>query len=467
MSSSSGDGGTNPCGNGVKDPGEQCDGDDFGGKTCASYGLGSGSLTCNMFCGVVASSCVPNESCSDFIDNDQDGAVDCADSDCTAELVCTDSCFSPQSISLFSWVNGDSTGRPSVEAASCSPASGPEVIFQFQAPQSGTLMVNVGTWSFVDFSVSLRTACNDAASELVCTNKVDINGGQDEVLSWEVVAGQTYFIVVDGVNGGFGQFYVNTNMPTPEQFCSDFFDDDADGYIDCDDPTDCQSSFECMPGATVLGQPCFSNNECVANMNDPVCLSSNQGFPDGYCSEWCDVAAQDCSSDGVCVDIGLKSVHGVCLDGCTLDSDCRVGYSCVDKGLSAKVCVLGPEATCDNNVDDDLDSFIDCEDPDCQSTAACMGGAKATGQPCTLHNECYSTNNDPICLSVNAYGYPDGYCSEFCNFMNDCGPGAVCSSWLFFPSGAGTCMHTCVSNAQCRPGYACLDVGMPEKICVF
>ena len=34
----------NNCGNGVKDDGEQCDGGDFGGKTCASIRFSGGQL---------------------------------------------------------------------------------------------------------------------------------------------------------------------------------------------------------------------------------------------------------------------------------------------------------------------------------------------------------------------------------------------------------------------------------------
>ena len=287
-----------------------------------------------------------------------------------------------------------------------------------------------------------------------------------EFLTMDVVAGQTYYLVIDSADGTDGGFDVYVEVPKPEQWCSDFFDDDADGYLDCDDPTSCQGTFECMPGATDLGQQCFSNWDCIANANDPVCLTSKQGFPDGYCSEWCDLAANDCSGDGVCANIGLPSVNGVCLDGCLLDSDCRPGYACLDKGYSSKVCTLGPEVDCSNEFDDDSDSRTDCEDPDCQGTAACTGGAKAAGQPCTNHAECYSVGGDPVCLSELNYGYPDGYCSEYCYFMDDCGPGSLCTNWFFSPSGAGNCMRTCTADAQCRPGYACLDVGFSEKICV-
>jgi hypothetical protein len=50
---------TNPsnCGNGVLDPGETCDGMNFGGLTCASFGFGFGELVCNASCNIVANLC--------------------------------------------------------------------------------------------------------------------------------------------------------------------------------------------------------------------------------------------------------------------------------------------------------------------------------------------------------------------------------------------------------------------------
>ncbi len=44
------------CGNNIKDPGEECDGSDLGGKTCSNLGLGSGSLTC-VNCGIITTGC--------------------------------------------------------------------------------------------------------------------------------------------------------------------------------------------------------------------------------------------------------------------------------------------------------------------------------------------------------------------------------------------------------------------------
>ena len=56
-SSSTGTGGMSLCGNGKIDPGETCDGMDFGGATCQSLGLGAGMLACTASCHIVASGC--------------------------------------------------------------------------------------------------------------------------------------------------------------------------------------------------------------------------------------------------------------------------------------------------------------------------------------------------------------------------------------------------------------------------
>jgi hypothetical protein len=456
------------CGNGVIDPGEQCDGSEFGGKTCSSIGLGSGNLICNAFCGLVASGCVPKESCMDFQDNDQDGLVDCLDDDCFMALICTDSCAQPTSVSAGNWISGNTMGRPSVISNSCSSSSGAEVVFQFKAPVDGPITVSVNSWLGIDFSVALRATCGDAASELLCSDKGKKPGeSETEVLTFEATADTTYFIVVDGAQGASGPFDMTFEVPQPEWLCADLVDDDKDGLIDCDDPTACQGMGECKPGAGKTGGACSKPSECAANANDPVCLDDEHGFPGGYCSEWCDLAVPDCAGDAVCADIGLKSKHGVCLDGCSTDSECRVGYSCVDKGFSSKVCALGPEADCTNAADDDKDSFTDCEDSDCQSKAECVPGSKATGLPCTASNECYAGQNDPICIDdVNA-GWPGGYCSEFCNVNEACGPGSICAQWFALPSGASTCLRVCLTDSQCRPGYFCLDVGAKDKVCVY
>ena len=51
----------NPCGDGVKNGGEVCDGSDLGGASCISLGFAGGTLSCNGACnGYVTTSCTSN-----------------------------------------------------------------------------------------------------------------------------------------------------------------------------------------------------------------------------------------------------------------------------------------------------------------------------------------------------------------------------------------------------------------------
>ncbi len=307
------------CGNGVRDDTEQCEGTDFGGKQCADFGLGSGTLICNQFCTIVVSECLPKESCGDGLDNDEDGFVDCLDDECATAVACTDSCGGAQIATIPAFPFANLLGRPNVLTSSCAPSGGSEMVYQVQVPTDGDVSVQFSPFSF-DGAFSVRTDCNDAASEILCVN----NGGngQTENGSFPGVAGSTYYVIFESTTPTGGDFFSATiDQPQPEDFCEDFWDDDFDGYLDCDDPTSCKGiSFSCTPGTRGYAENCFSNTDCVATGGDPICLGFSQGFPDGYCSEFCS-GPGDCPAGGSCVDLGL-SVHGVCFKSCSTPADC-------------------------------------------------------------------------------------------------------------------------------------------------
>ena len=81
------------CGNGVINPGEQCDGTALGGKSCASEnGVGwTGTLSCSGTCSVIKTACVAPPSCGDGVCNGTENCTSCA-GDCGACLpgVCGD-----------------------------------------------------------------------------------------------------------------------------------------------------------------------------------------------------------------------------------------------------------------------------------------------------------------------------------------------------------------------------------------
>jgi hypothetical protein len=68
-SESSSTGMENPCGNGVIDPGEPCEGEDLQGETCESQGTASGVLACNELCQFDLSGCMPLPTCGDGVLN--------------------------------------------------------------------------------------------------------------------------------------------------------------------------------------------------------------------------------------------------------------------------------------------------------------------------------------------------------------------------------------------------------------
>lgn len=63
-----------PCGNGIKNPGEVCDEDDFGALTCSNYGFNSGSLTCSDSCDYIYTDNCYNSNDGDDDDNGNGGS---------------------------------------------------------------------------------------------------------------------------------------------------------------------------------------------------------------------------------------------------------------------------------------------------------------------------------------------------------------------------------------------------------
>jgi len=364
--------------------------------------------------------------------------------------------------------SGDTTGRTHTHDASCSSSMpGNEQIFQITPTMSGTLaVVFVNESGGSKFSVSIRTSCEMDDSEIVCSDTVNAAGNIR--IGAAVTAGQTYYVMVQGMTStDKGAFDLAVSMPPPESLCQDLKDNDGNGYTDCDDPS-CQSKPACVPGTGVTGAPCTMNTDCSASANNPLCLHTI-AFPGGYCSEWCN-ATNPCPAGGVCYTQLNLSKDGVCLQGCTQPSDCNTaaGYSCVGVGGGANACMLA-ETQCNDYVDNNFNNLIDCQDPECQTDPACTPGTGAIGTPCTLNNQCVSSaaTNDPLCLDQLNNMYPSGYCSHWCDptVANDCGPLAICVPEG--PNSGNVCMSVCLTNAQCRPGYTCQNLGFAQKICHF
>ncbi len=264
-----------------------------------------------------------------------------------------------------------------------------------------------------------------------------------------------------------------TGCLTQELNCTNLTDDDADQLYDCQDP-DCAAS--CAPGNTPTGGPCTANTDCQATGNDPLCFTS-EGFPQGYCAEYCVPGATPgtgtgCTGDAVCRDLG--DGFGICYDRCAVQADCRQGYACGTEARGTpnaySVCFPAEDdaEACSDGGDNDGNGTPDCMDPNCKPLAVCTPGQIAAGGPCAANNNCAATTGaDPICLNEDQYGYPNGLCSEWCNPQDanpGCPVGATCVAGAANPA-VGICQVTCVvGQTTCRDGYACEALPQPATV---
>ena len=115
----------------------------------------------------------------------------------------------------------------------------------------------------------------------------------------------------------------------PESTCNDLWDEDGDGLTDCEDPSDCKDLPICTPGNSPVGEPCSQPSDCQANNGDPICYTYT-GSGDGYCSEFCNAADDDCPAGSICIDYWwyFPSGSGMCMKTCATDADCSPGSFC-------------------------------------------------------------------------------------------------------------------------------------------
>ena len=76
------------CGDGVRNLDEECDAQDLAGSACTDLGYDDGILGCSPACTFDTSRCHHFEDCTNGLDDDGDGLVDCADIDCTTAFEC-------------------------------------------------------------------------------------------------------------------------------------------------------------------------------------------------------------------------------------------------------------------------------------------------------------------------------------------------------------------------------------------
>lgn len=224
-----GDAGTFPsaeCGNGVQEGEEECDGSDFGGLSCASFGYSEGVLGCNA-CSADVRACSGTEVCSDGADNDGDGSADCADADCAA--ACEDFCSAPTPLLEAQTAVGQIAGQNAIASSSCGPSGdSARVVFAYTPAYTGVAEAFL-SGATAPLALSAHDSCGPSASELDCSNGV--GGSSERFLTLAVTQGVPLYLVVESAGSDLPSSF-QLVAASREVACGDGYADLAE---ECDD----------------------------------------------------------------------------------------------------------------------------------------------------------------------------------------------------------------------------------------
>lgn len=138
------------CGDGIIDPGEQCDPPSPG--------------TCDMNCQTIPEA----GNCTDGIDNDGNGEIDCEDPACTDDPSCNLATECSEAVALLTTQAGDTTNAQHEFRGSCTGEGANEVIYTYESFSAGILTMSLQ--STANLGMYQRETCTDSTSEVFCAD---------------------------------------------------------------------------------------------------------------------------------------------------------------------------------------------------------------------------------------------------------------------------------------------------------
>jgi hypothetical protein len=372
------------------------------------------------------------DACADGRDNDQDGRVDCMDTDCIMRGHCG-------------------------EQIPVNPVPGPENTFELCS--DGIDNDDDGTFDCGD------RVCQ-SIMELCCVTEIDDTSCSDRI---------------DNDGNGFadcGDFSCRNNrfvtVCESETVCDDTFDDDGDRLADCADD-DCAASPACRTPCTDTGP------ENTAALCTDDCDNDGNGFAD--CDDFDCSMNPDPAISGLCT-ASAEDTLARCSDGIDNDEngfpDCA-DFSCFDtrtdppSGPGATYCADRVETTvqrCSDGVDNDANGFTDCLDFSCSRSdddavleycerftettiAACTDGIDNDGNgfadcadfSCDFRLLAWGIETCTSDADCEGGRCEDDFCYRDCTGPGDCPAGTECDG--------GRCEQTCAETSECDPGESC------------
>jgi hypothetical protein len=194
-------------------------------------------------------------------------------------------------------------------------------------------------------------------------------------------------------------------------------------------------------GSVPDGHPCACASDCVPGA---LCqIEEESGYPGGFCFRICDAAADDCTPDAVCIDVGAGPAMGICHPECTVSEDCPPANSC-HLGVCWALCQADDE----------------CRSGYCELyLTLCTDGTPVAGaglnDACLRNSDCKSG----FCPSAIQR------CVTNCSVARQgCPEDAVCEPFGE-SSDMGTCFHPCTTGADCKDAsFTCVpSAAWPEQ----
>lgn len=388
------------CPNGSRDPGEECDGSDFGDDDCTTYGFDTGTLSCRANCTVdlsgcsdFAAECTHHEDCAGHPDGElciffEGRCGECLSSeDCSgASEVCgvDFECVVPSDTVCDS----SFTDRPYFFGGECVECLSDDHCLSVYRPYCHLGSHRCGECSSDDHCAD-DLLCNSDGNCSPCREDSDCDG--------ELCVRESYCSSCDpdrcpadrpNCSGGeCVECYASSQCPE-DHGCQDgtcVFEAIECSSSECDDHAlldvctdegvcgECETTWDCW---WVFGQTCHETLDiCVQCNDDSGCWGSDRCTPEGECVE--------CLTSDDCVDERWP--------GC---NDNRCVGECVDD----EDCTNPAEPVC----------FEQSHCVECADDSDCVGNPR--GSTCSYYNECGECRDDDDC--------PDG---EDC-YGNECRP---------------------------------------------
>jgi hypothetical protein len=393
---------------------------------------------------------VGHEICNNNLDDDDDGFVDCKDTDCAADPVCRPS-TGPEICDNGKDDNGDGlvdcTDPKCKDFAACLTAacvaevdfgsiasSGASVTrtlttagaskgYNTCAPPGG--VARVGSFSLsAQADVKLDFTQPTGAAHVVALYRAGVGQTCDQNLvdclrvgdqskasqTYSHLAAGNYWLIVQSFNGATGSTSItlSTGQTTTTEVCNNGKDDDGDGAIDCAD-LDCRTASTCPScvadinlGAVVVGDPAKTfvvDTTTGSNRYHPSCagtstgkdvvvrlttkatvgllINTSQTGDHAYAVFEAPSAGLACDhhENGCHYLAGRSSVRTTW--GPFAAGEYLIIFKPITEGKEGQINVsisawaeTGMEI-CNNDIDDDGNNLVDCDDPACADTVSC------------------------------------------------------------------------------------------------